>query len=53
MRIIEYTTAGGKNLIQEYFDDMNIKDQLELRTIKDRIFEYGYNALKDLKTRQP
>ena len=52
MRIIEYTTAGGKNLIQEYFDNMNAKDQLELRTIRNRIFEDGYDALKDLNTRQ-
>ena len=26
MTIIEYTTVGGKNLIQEYFDDMNARN---------------------------
>ena len=52
MIIIEYTTAGGKNLIQEYLDSLSVKDKLEAINIKRKIITEGYDALKDLNTRQ-
>jgi len=52
MNIVEYTTAGGKNLIQEYVDSLSAKEQLEAENIRRRILIEGYNALKDLNTRQ-
>ena len=52
MNIIEYTTAGGKNLIAEYFNGLSKKDKLEAINIKQKILTDGYDALKDLNTRQ-
>jgi phage-related protein len=52
MRIIEYTTAGGKNLIKEYLNDLPEKDRIEANEIRRKILLEGYNALKDLNTRQ-
>ena len=40
MNIVEYTTAGGKNLIQEYVDSLSAKEQLEAENIR-RAKEYG------------
>ena len=52
MKIIEYTTAGGKNLIKEYLDSLSQKDKLEAINIRRKIANEGYEALKDLNTRQ-
>ena len=52
MNIVEYTTAGGKNLIREYLDQLTAKDKLEAINIRQKILKEGCGALKDLNTRQ-
>ena len=52
MNIIEYTTAGGKNLIQEYLSSLETSDQLEAINIRRKIIVDGHTALRDLNTRQ-
>ena len=52
MRIIDYTTIGGKNLIQEYFDGLTAKEQLDAYKIRQSIYLDGFVALEALNTRQ-
>jgi len=51
MKIIDYTTAGGKNLIMAYIDDLTNKEQFEAFRIRHRISEDGAIALETLNTR--
>ena len=51
MKIIDYTTAGGKNLIENYIDDLTNREQLEALRIRSRIREDGLIALETLNTR--
>ena len=52
MDIIDYTTAGGKNLILDYLDNLPKREQLEGYKIRQRIINDGLLALKILDTRQ-
>ena len=52
MRIIDYTTTGGKNLIQEYFNGLTNKEQLEAYKIRQRIYHDGFVTLEALNTHQ-
>ena len=52
MQIIDYTTAGGKNLIIEYIDSLPKKDQAEAYRIRLAIMYEGSIALRNLDTRQ-
>jgi len=51
MKIIDYTTAGGKNLIMAYINDLTNKEQFEAFRIRRRINEDGVIALEALDTR--
>ena len=52
MNILDYTTAGGKNLIEEYIDSLPKKEKLEAYRIRTVIRKEGLEALEDLNTRQ-
>jgi len=52
MKIIDYTTNGGKNLITEYLNDLPIGEKAVGYRIREKITETGIIALKSLKTRQ-
>ena len=51
MKIVDYTTAGGKNLIMAYIDDLTNKEQFEAFRIRRKISEDGVIALETLNTR--
>ena len=51
MKIIDYTTAGGKNLIEAYINGLTKKEQLEAFRIRNRINKDGAIALEALTTR--
>ena len=52
MNIIDYATSGGKNLIEEYLDDLPKKEQLRGYQIRDKIETEGMVALESVVTRQ-
>ena len=52
MEIIEYQTAGGKNLIQDYIDGLPLRERLAFDQIRLKIMDDGALALKVLNTRQ-
>jgi len=52
VKIVEYKTAGGKNLIEDYVSQLSNKDQLEYELTKKVLLRDGFPALKDLNTRQ-
>ena len=52
MRIIDYFTAGGKNLITEYLKSLPKDEMKEGYEIRHRIKQQGILALNDLDTRQ-
>ena len=52
MNIIDYKTAGGKNLIMEYFRDLQTKERAEAYKIRQHIRKDGMDALETLNTRQ-
>ncbi|MDR2166568.1 MAG: type II toxin-antitoxin system RelE/ParE family toxin [Clostridiales bacterium] len=52
MKIVDYTTAGGKNLILEYIDGLTQKEQAEAYRIRLEIMRRGPIALINLDTRQ-
>jgi len=52
MDIIDYTTTGGKNLITEYLDKLQNKEQAEGYRIRQSIMDDGIIALDALDTRQ-
>lgn len=52
MRIIDYKTAGGKNLITEYIDALPDDEQVTAYDIRRSIRKHGNIALKALNTRQ-
>ena len=52
MNIIDYATAGSKNLIEEYLDDLPKKEQLRGYQIRDKIETEGMVALESVVTRQ-
>ena len=52
MNIIDYITAGGKNLIEEYLNDLPKKEQLRGYQIRQKIIDDGLDALEALETRK-
>ena len=52
MKIIDYHTAGGKNVITEYLDDLPNNEKAVGYRIRDKITEHGVIALKSIKIRQ-
>ncbi|MCL1999634.1 MAG: type II toxin-antitoxin system RelE/ParE family toxin [Turicibacter sp.] len=52
MRIIDYKTKGGKNVIKEYLDKLPEKDKIAGYDIRRAIRKQGDTALKALNTRQ-
>jgi len=52
MRIIDYQTAGGKNLIKEYLSALPVTERDIGYGIRHKIVLNGVDALKELDTRQ-
>jgi len=52
MKIHDYHTLGGKNLIKEYLHDLPREEQLEGYWIRHNITLYGIEAFPLLNTRQ-
>lgn len=52
MNVYDYTTSGGKDLINEYLDNLEPQDSAEGYRIKQALEEDGLNALELLNTRQ-
>jgi phage-related protein len=52
VNILDYETAGGKNLILEYIDDLPTSEKAAGYRIRDKIEAEGETALKYLTTRQ-
>ena len=52
MDIIDYVTAGGKNLITEYLDALPDGERAVAYRIRDKISQSGITALRTIKTRQ-
>ena len=52
MEIYDYETAGGKNLILDFIDDLPKNERLELYDIRREIRENGIDAFEKLNTRQ-
>ena len=52
MKIIDYKTAGGKNLITEYLDNLPKREKNEAYAFRRSIINYGVAALQSLNTRQ-
>ena len=51
MKIHDYTTAGGKNLIMDYINGLEDAEKLALLDIRRRIRKDGLDALDVLNTR--
>jgi len=51
MNIIDYETAGGKSMIEEYLDKLPLTEQLEAVDIRLKIEDEGILALEALNTR--
>lgn len=52
MKIADYKTKGGKNLIMEYIDSLPDDQKLELYDIRSEIRRSGMDAFEKLATRQ-
>ena len=52
MKIADYTTKGGKNLILDYIDSLPDDQKLELYDIRSEIRRNGLDAFEKLTTRQ-
>ena len=52
MTIVDYTTAGGKNVIETYLNRLPDKERLKAYQIRQRISEDGMVALASINTRQ-
>lgn len=52
MKILDYSTAGGKNLILDYIDSLSDQEKLALYDIRNEIRQNGIDALEKLNTRQ-
>ena len=52
MKIVDYKTKGGKNLIMEYIDSLPEDQKLELYDIRSEIRQNGIDAFEKLTTRQ-
>jgi phage-related protein len=52
MEIYDYSTAGGKNLIVEYIEELPKVEKLEIYDIREEIRRSGMDAFEKLNTRQ-
>ena len=52
MKIYDYVTAGGKNLIREYISTRPMDERRELYKIRHDIILNGFLAFQKLNTRQ-
>ena len=52
MQVKEYHTAGGKNLIEDYFKNATKIEQAKYWEIKERLFADGEIALESMDTRK-
>jgi len=52
MRIIDYQTAGGKNLIKEYLSSLPETERFVGYSIRHKIVLHGLEAIKEFDTRQ-
>lgn len=52
MNVWDYVTAGGKNLINEYLDKLQVYEKAEGYRIKKALNDDGLDALEVLNTRQ-
>jgi hypothetical protein len=51
MKIIDYQTVGGKNLIKEYLSALPVEERDVGYGIRHKIISDGVSALKELDTR--
>ena len=52
MKIVDYRTAGGKNLITDYLDSLPSPEKATGYKLRHQIEDEGEIALKSIKTRQ-
>lgn len=52
MKIHDYITNGGKNLIKEYLSNLPEDERREGYRIRHNIYQNGIQALNNLNTRQ-
>lgn len=52
MKIYDYTTVGGKNVIKEYMDKLPNVERAEILEVRQEIREHGLDAFEKLNTRQ-
>lgn len=52
MTIYDYVTSGGKNVIQEYIDQLSPKEQLQVLDTRSEIVKSGIDAFEKINTRQ-
>ena len=52
MRIHDYHTAGGKNIIKEYLSELPEDERVQGYAIRRKIANSGLDALDELNTRQ-
>jgi len=52
MKIYDYTTSGGKNLILEYIESLPVAAKTEILSVRQLIREKGTSAFPLLATRQ-
>jgi phage-related protein len=52
LQIHDYQTAGGKNIIEEYLDNLPTKESIIGYSIRKRIVLDGLSAFDELNTRQ-
>jgi len=52
MNIYEWQTLGGKNEIEEYFNNTTLYEQAEYKKTRKAILENEYSAFLQLNTRQ-
>ena len=48
MRIFDYCTSGGKNVITSYIQSLPLKQQLEIYEIRNEIEKSGLDAFEKL-----
>ena len=51
MKIIDYTTAGGKNVIIEYIDKLPEHEKARIYRARQKIMDEGKEALEAMTTR--
>ena len=52
MKILDYATKGGKNIIMEYVYNLPNREKAEILCIRREIRKHGLDAFEKLNTRQ-